>query len=158
MTQPKLTGTLIKNYFHCKRQAYLYSQGINFKNETTKMGNLLHKENKSKEFIIENIKIDDIDFEKKEVIEYKKSSANLDGSKMQLLFYLYILKEKGINFRGILKDIDFGDEYEIYLDKDNLEKLDLFFNEIDDLLKNPIPKPIKKQGCNKCSFYDYCWC
>ncbi|MFW6009490.1 MAG: Dna2/Cas4 domain-containing protein, partial [archaeon] len=33
MPSTKITGTLIKNYMHCKRQAWLYYHGINFQNE-----------------------------------------------------------------------------------------------------------------------------
>ena len=31
-----LTGTLIKNFAHCKKQAYLYYHGLNFKNDLIK--------------------------------------------------------------------------------------------------------------------------
>lgn len=156
-TQFKITGTLIKNYFHCKRQAWLYSRGINFKNEITKLGNLLHQEKGSKEYIFDNIKVDDIDFKAKILIEHKKSSSNLEGSRMQVLFYLLVLKEKGLEFKGVIKDIEFGDEYSLNLIEEK-ERIETFIKELEQFLETiTIPKPIKIQGCNKCSFYDYCW-
>ena len=155
MTTFKISGTLIKNYFHCKRQAWLYSRGINFRNETTKLGQTIHNENEAKEYIIDNIKVDDIDFKKNELIEYKKSSSNIEGSKMQIMFYLDILYEKGIYMKGRIKDIDFGDETIVDLDKKEVNQLK---DEINEFLQNKTPpKPTKNKNCKKCSFYDYCW-
>ncbi len=153
----KITGTLIKNYYHCKRQAWLYSKGLNFRNELTKIGHILHEENESKEFIFENLKIDDFDFENKILIEYKKSSSNIEGSIMQVIFYLNFLKNKGLDFKGKIKDIDFGDEYLIELNEENITKFENLKKELNKLLNEKIPSFKKIKECNNCSFYDYCY-
>ena len=82
----KLTGTLKKNFVHCQRQAYLYYYGLNFRNDLVRIGEIMHEEQDSKEYVFEKIKVDDIkgDF----LIEYKKTSANIEGTKMQVLYYL----------------------------------------------------------------------
>lgn len=154
-----ITGTLIKNYFHCKRQAWLYYYGINFKSNFTKTGQILHKEKNENEIIIDNIKIDNIDYKNKLVIEYKKSSSNLEGSKFQLLYYLYILRQKGLVFKGKLEDLEFKDIYYYELDKENEKKLLCLFYEIKYLLSKNVPVvKLNKRDCKNCSFYDYCWC
>ncbi|MBS1266469.1 MAG: hypothetical protein MAG795_00436 [Candidatus Woesearchaeota archaeon] len=154
----KITGTLIKNYFHCKRQAWLYYKGINFYSELTRIGKLKHIEHGSDEIVLENIKLDKIN--DKEVIEFKKTSSNLEGTKAQLLFYLYKLKEKGIDRIGRLKDLTYKDEYKLELDKKNLKKIKTILEEIKSFLKNrkEIHKRKKyKKDCKQCSFFDYCW-
>lgn len=153
----KITGTLIKNYFHCPRQAWLYSRGINFASEITRLGNALHEEKETEELIIGSIKIDGIDRKRKEIIEYKKSSSNLEGSRMQVLYYLWILEQKGMRYTGRIVDMSSQSEYTVKLDEENRQILMEFLQEIQGFLNGEIPKPVKIPGCRKCSFYDYCW-
>lgn len=153
-----ITGTLIKNYLHCKRQTWLYYYGINFNNEITKIGKLRHIEEGSEELAFDEIKIDKI--KENKVIEFKKTSSNLEGNKMQLLYYLYILKNNGIEKEGILKDLTYGDEYVIKLNDKNLNKIKNLLNEIGEFIRNTekIPeRKLKRKECKGCSFFDYCW-
>ncbi len=154
-----ITGTLIKNFFHCRRQAYLYYFNLNFRNEFMRLGELKHFEHNSQEFSIDNIKIDKMN--NSEIIEFKKTSSNLDGSIAQLLFYLYVLKKKGIKRNGVLKDLSFGNEYFFDQSEENMKKIEgiikeieLFFSET----KNIPPKKKLRKECKNCSFFDFCWC
>lgn len=160
MNDIKITGTLIKNFFHCKRQAYLYYYGINFENEFTKIGDVLHKEQNSFEFSFDFIKIDKMDFLNKQIVEYKKSSSNFLGSKAQVLFYLNFLKSKGLFFFGKIIDLDFGCEYVICLDSKNQVFLNQVLEDIKILLSNKeFPKGLMSfKKCKNCSFFDYCFC
>jgi CRISPR-associated exonuclease Cas4 len=151
-----ITGTLIKNYLHCKRQAYLYYNGLNFESETTKIGDILHKEKQTKEYIFEKIKVDDI--KDNVLIEYKKTSANLRGTFYQVLYYLYKLKEKGLNLKGLIKDITYNQDHEVLLTSENINKLDILLDEIKIKLESEMPKRLKlRKNCKGCSFKDYCW-
>jgi CRISPR-associated exonuclease Cas4 len=155
-TEIKVTGTLIKNFFHCKRQAYLYYYGLNFKNEIVKIGEIMHKEQRCKEYIFEKIKIDDIKDGK--IIEYKKSSSNFEGSKFQILYYLSYFDRKGIKLKGLIKDLTFNQEYEIELSEDNRKELKNTIDKIKKMLLEEIPQKFdKRKECKKCSFFDYCW-
>ena len=153
----KFTGTLIKNFYHCQRQAYLYYYGINFKSELTKIGKILHKQQNPEEFIFENLKVDDI--KNNILIEYKKTSSNLDGTIMQVIYYLDYLNKKGITKTARIKDLTFGNTYNIELNEDNIKKLEKCRNEIIKLLtEKKIPQKLSsKKPCKGCSFKDYCW-
>lgn len=154
----KITGTLIKNYLHCKRQAWLYYYGINFQNELTRIGKLKHIEARSQELVFDEIKIDKI--KKNEVIEFKKTSSNIEGTRMQLLYYLYKLKQNGIEKTGKLKDLTYGDEQIIKLDNGNLNKLQNLLKEIKKFINITKIVPnikVKRKECKGCSFFDYCW-
>lgn len=152
----KITGTLIKNYFHCKRQAYLYHFGLNFKNELVRIGDVLHEQQKPKEYVFEKIKVDDI--KDGWLIEYKKTSANLKGTRFQVLYYLKHLKALGITSKAIIKDLTYNDEYKITLDDGNIKELELSLEQIKNTLKENMPQRKKlKKNCKGCSFFDYCW-
>ena len=95
-----VNGTLINYYFHCKRQCYLHGNRINLEDnsERVNIGKAIHEERSSNsdntELEIDNIKIDKIT--KEYLIEVKKSDADVEASKWQLLYYLKVLKSKGI--------------------------------------------------------------
>jgi CRISPR-associated exonuclease Cas4 len=151
-----ITGTLIKNFFHCKRQAYLYYYGLNFRSEIVKIGEVMHKEQKPKEYVFEKIKIDDIQGDC--LIEYKKSSSNIEGTKCQVLYYLSYFQEHGVKLKGIIKDLTYNQEYHIELDEKNKKKIEAVKKEVEDLIKGSMPpKKERKKECNECSFFDYCW-
>jgi CRISPR/Cas system-associated exonuclease Cas4 (RecB family) len=153
----KITGTLIKNFFHCSRQAYLYYYGLNFKNEIIKIGEIMHQEQKPKEYLFEKIRVDDIKGDC--LIEYKKTSSNIDGTKMQVLYYLDFFNSKGIKLKGLIKDLTYNNEYIIELNNENKLNLEQTFNNINKLLneKSPPSKKNTKKECKNCSFLDYCW-
>ncbi len=102
MELKRIAGTIIKNYFHCKRQAYLYFYGLNFYNERVRLGEVMHQQVGSRELVFENIKVDDIKNGK--IIEYKKSSSNFDGTFFQVLHYLRYFNSKGLRMSGVIKD------------------------------------------------------
>ena len=96
----KINGTLINYYFHCKRQCYLHANRLNLEDnsEIVKVGKAIHEEKsqgvENAEIGIENIKLDKLTSEY--LTEIKKSDADMEAGKWQLIFYLNVLKSKGI--------------------------------------------------------------
>lgn len=156
----KVTGTLVKNFFHCKRQAFLFFYGLNFESESMRIGEILHEEKGCDEFVFDGIRVDKIDFKRREIVEFKKSFSNLEGSCMQVLFYLFVLRGKGLFFSGRIVDLEFGDEYEVVLDDESLGRLKLFLSELQEFLRGECPdvKRGDRKGCEKCSFFEFCFC
>ena len=89
-----INGTLINYYFHCKRQCYLFAHRLNLEDnsENVRIGRVLHEikalNNSNAEVKLENISIDKIT--NKYVVELKKSDADVNAAKMQVLLYLKI--------------------------------------------------------------------
>lgn len=160
-----VTGTLVNYYFHCKRQCWLHGNRINLEDnsEDVKIGKALHEvkasEGKNTEIAVENIKIDKIT--KDYLVEIKKSDADYEAVKWQVLYYLKILKSKGIERQGKIEFIEKNKSdrkiyYEV-LDDKRLEKLEKIETEIQDLLNETIPPFISIQKkCPKCAYYTYC--
>ena len=105
----KVNGTLINYYFHCKRQCYLHGNRLNLEDnsEIVKIGKAIHEEKSqgkdNAEISIDNIKLDKLTSEY--LTEVKKSDADIEAAKWQLLFYLKVLKDKGIVRKGKLECI-----------------------------------------------------
>lgn len=152
----KLTGTLIKDFIHCKRQAYLYYFGLNFRNDLVRIGEIMHEEQDAKEYVFEKIKVDDIKGEF--LIEYKKTSSNLAGTRMQCLYYLEYFHSKEIPLKAKIIDLTYNKEYIIEWNENTKKELEQLKEQIRTTMEGAIPerKRLRKE-CKGCSFDDYCW-
>ena len=163
----KITGTIINYYFHCKRQCYLFANRINLEDnsEDVRIGRVLHeikaKDGNNTEIKYENMVLDKVTSQYIE--EYKKSDADTEAAKMQLLFYLKNLKDKGIIKEGKLiyneKNKKENNKTEIIkLDDANLRKLENCMGKIEILINQKnVPKVEKENKCKRCAYYEYCY-
>lgn len=161
----KINGTIINYYFHCKRQCYLFANKINLEDnsEDVRIGRIIH-EIRAEDGTNTEIKYDNMAMDKitdKYVIELKKSDSDVEAAKMQLLFYLQNLQNKGIIKEGKLIFYEKNNDEKIekiILDKENMNKLNECENQIKKLLQEKLPpKSVKQQKCQKCAYYEYCF-
>lgn len=161
----KITGTIINYYFHCKRQCYLFANRINLEDnsEDVRIGKILHeiksKDEKNTEIKFDNMVIDKLT--EKYVEELKKSDADLVAARMQLLFYLKNLSDKGIQKEGKLVCIEKNKKEKIekvILNNESTMELENCIREIEELIsKNEVPSVEKMSSCKRCAYYDYCY-
>lgn len=162
----QINGTLINYYSHCKRQCYLHGNRLNLEDESeeVKIGKALHEQkysdNKNSEIAIDNIRLDKLTA--KYLIETKKSDADLIAAKWQLLYYLKILKSKGIIRKGKIEVIEKNRQnksfIEVELSDMEEQELDKIIIEIKELLEdNQIPSVLNESKCKKCAYYAYCY-
>lgn len=161
----RANGTLINYYFHCKRQCWLHGNRINLEDNSkdVKIGKAIHEvkseKNKQSEISIDNVKIDKLTEDY--LTEIKKSDADVEAAKWQVLLYLKVLKDKGIERKGKLQFIEKNKSKKISiieLDEKNLEELRKITNNIEKLLveENP-PEVINEPKCKRCAYYEYCY-
>ena len=161
-----INGTIINYYFHCKRQCYLHGNRLNMEDnsEQVKIGKAIHEEraeNKNNtEIAIDNNRLDKLT--KEYLTEVKKSDADAEAAKWQLLYYLKVLKTKGVIRKGKLEFAEKNkkDKKIIIIElTDEVEKeLDKYIDEIEQLLnQDRIPECINKSTCKKCAYYEYCY-
>lgn len=129
--------------------------------EAVLTGKLLHESsfsrNKNKEITVDDIiTLDMLDDEY--VKEIKLSSKMTTADKMQLYYYLYYLKQMGIERKGKLHYVKEKKTEEIYLTEEIQEEIESALEDINEIInKNNIPPVINKPYCKKCSYYELCY-
>lgn len=162
----KITGTVMNYYFHCKRQCWLHANRINLEDnsEDVRVGKILHElkaeGKKNAEIAIENIKIDKITDEY--LVEIKKSDADTEATKWQTLYYLKILKDKGIERKGKLEFIEKNkqDHKVIYIEltDEHEAELEKILKDIEEYISEDKPQEaVMQPKCKKCAYYEYCF-
>lgn len=162
----RVNGTLINYYFHCKRQCYLHGNRLNLEDnsENVKIGKAIHEEKSEKgkntEITIDNIKLDKLTSEY--LVEIKKSDADVNAATWQLMYYLKVLKSKGIERKGKLEFIEKNKTNKkviiVELSEENEMKLNKYIDDIENLIiRNEIPEVLNKGKCKKCAYYEYCY-
>lgn len=161
----RINGTLINYYFHCKRQCYLFGNRINFEDdsEDVQIGKALHEERAvqdNNEIAIENIKLDKLTDEY--LTEIKKSDADVEAAKWQLVLYLKILKDKGIVRKGKLEFIEKKKTDKkiiiVELTETIEQQLIEYKKQIEQLLEqDELPVVLNKASCKKCAYYEFCY-
>ncbi|WP_094606244.1 hypothetical protein SPSIL_026520 [Sporomusa silvacetica DSM 10669] len=162
----RITGTIVNYYIHCKRQCWLFAHKMNFEDdsEDVRIGRILHEirsEGRTNtEIQIEGIKVDKMTEEY--VVELKKSDADVEATKWQTLYYLYILKQKGLERKGRLEFIERNKQMHktAELELDNRTELELIrlLNDIEVYLQQDKPVPaIYAKKCERCAYYAYCY-
>lgn len=159
-----LTGTLIHYYATCKREAWLYSRRIHADqwDENIAMGKALAeiKEDQLHAFPFSQLKFDKIGKQRGHylVTEYKKTLKNPEGAMMQLLFYMYQLKNS-LNLREINGKVISGKTVLFVRgDEEHMQKMQSMIEEVASFLDSGSPPPFQKiKFCKACGYRDYCY-
>ncbi|MFW5803772.1 MAG: CRISPR-associated protein Cas4 [bacterium] len=159
-----ITATHINYFFICKKKLWLFMHQINMEQESdiVKMGKLIHEssyDRKVKEIKIgENIVLDHMDVKSKTIHEVKKSNKMESAHKWQLKYYLYCLREHGINdFKGQLDYPKLKKTQTVALTEDDIVEIEKVIRDIEKIFTGDIPKAEKKKACRKCAYFEYCF-
>jgi len=161
--EASITGVQVNYYFICKTKLWLFSHfaSMEHTSDTVALGKLLHQGSYKREKELKLGRIS-LDFVKKRgiiVIHEVKKSRKLEKAHIyQLLYYLYYLKQKGIEAVGEIN-------YPLLRKKEKIELKDEHEREIKEILSEIAsiirmekpPKPEKKKYCRKCSYFELCW-
>lgn len=163
LEEKKVTGILFYYYFVCKRKMWYFYNEITMENnnENVQLGKLLDEVSYSR--VEKHICIDEtinIDFIKdyKVIHEVKKSRKIEEACEWQVKYYIYYLKNKGVN--GVTGQLDYPllkKTKIIELTEADEVKIGEILDDIDKIVMNPIP-PLycKKNICKSCAYFDLC--
>jgi CRISPR-associated exonuclease Cas4 len=162
--EDRITGVMVYYYFVCKRKLWYFCHEISMEdeNESVMLGKLLdensYKRN-DKHINIDNVINIDFIKERKELHEVKKSKAIEEASIWQVKYYLYYLKQRGVD--GLKAKIDYPllkKNVVVELAEEDITRFKEILGEIQEIKKSDIPLTVEKNKiCKKCAYYDLCF-
>lgn len=161
---PSVTGVQVNYYFICKTKLWLFSHlaTMEHESEAVALGRLAHEESYQRarrEIKIGPINIDFVKRGDEIVLHEVKKSRKLERAHVyQLLYYLYYLKQKGIEAKGVINYPLLRRTEEVSLGEGQTEEIEAIIRDIGKVVgeKKP-PEPEKKSYCRKCSYFEFCW-
>lgn len=162
-----ITGTYF-NYFQiCKRELWLFANGINMEHTSDLVyeGKLIHenaypqRSERYQELEIDGIKIDYYDAKNKIIHEIKKSDKAENAHEWQLKYYIYVLERNGIeNVSGILEYPSLRKTDRFFLSDADRKYIEETIGEIKQIIESDHCPPIEEKGiCRNCSYYEFCY-
>lgn len=159
------TGTQVNYFIICPTKLWLFSHYATMEqtSDLVILGKLVQENfypQKKNLIIDQKISIDFIKKGKKLIVhEIKKSDKLEKAHMMQLLYYLYYIKnEKGFeNIEGIINYPSKRKIVKIKLTPKKENELKKIFENIKKIVLSKPPKPKYKKYCKKCSYFEFCW-
>lgn len=160
----KITGVMVYYYIVCKRKLWYFTNDVNMEHNSELVGVGKHIDESSYSREKKNILIDEtinVDFLKdwKVIHEVKKSRKLDEASKWQLKYYIWVLRNKGVDIeKGILDYPLLRKREEIFLDKIEEKELVELLESVKTIINMDLPPgKINKKYCNKCAYYELCY-
>lgn len=164
----QINATLINLYHVCHRELWLHANGIRMEHtsETVAEGKLIGETtyiDRPKKFTqveIEGIKIDFYDARNKVVHEVKKSSSVEQAHVAQVQYYLYKLRQRGIDdATGIIEYPRLKQREPVpALTSSDVKAIAEWESEVLAIITTATcPPVIKAKICRKCSYHDFCY-
>ncbi|MFO7295140.1 MAG: CRISPR-associated protein Cas4 [Clostridia bacterium] len=160
-----ITGTLVQSYYICKRQTWLMAHQIipDQEHPYIEIGRMVDQETYSrdkKKINFENVVLDIIRSDEGDIVvgEVKKSSKAQESARLQLAFYLYKLKQSGVDAKGLLLFPEERKRIPVELTLALEEELENIFKGISAVVSMEMPPPPQKIGyCKNCGYKEFCW-
>ncbi|MGC2237146.1 MAG: CRISPR-associated protein Cas4 [Pyrinomonadaceae bacterium] len=159
----KFTGTEVGYYFICQKKLWWFHHGIQMETESdrVKLGKLIHEtsyERKKKEISIDGKIV--LDWQADGVIhEVKLTDSMEEAHEFQLLYYIYYLKQKGVE--GLTGQIDYPklrQTKEIELTAEKEVELENALQEMEKIVSMEAPPEVEfMKICKNCSYAELCW-
>lgn len=163
-TSHRVSGVRLSYYIVCKTKLWLFDHNIWLENEyeNVRIGRALqetrYKKSRKDLRISENATIDYVvRGDLVEVHDIKKSSKMEEAHILQMAFYLWELKRRGVEAIGYLNYPIEKRRREIRLDEVLEKKLMSVMDEIRRIEAGPMPPPVRKSYCRKCAYELFCW-
>ncbi|MCS7163760.1 MAG: CRISPR-associated protein Cas4 [Thermodesulfovibrio sp.] len=159
----KTNGIKVNYLYVCERKLWLFDRGIQMESKSDKvlMGKILsdysYPAEEKREFLIDNlINIDIVGDD--EIREVKLSNRLAHADRIQILYYLYYLKQLGIEKRGVINYPKMRKKEEVILTQEAEKEVEDALLKVQEILMMDKPPKLKhKSYCAKCAYYEFCW-
>lgn len=162
-TLTKFTGTEVGYYFICKKKLWWFHHGIEMEreNDRVKMGKLVHEtayDRQKKEISIDGKIV--LDWQSDGVIHEVKLSDKMEAAhEFQLLYYIFYLKQKGVeNLTGQIDYPKLRQTQQIELTAEREAELIEALTEMRKIVELESPPEVEfMKICRSCSYAELCW-
>lgn len=159
----KITGTTLNYYFVCHRKLWYFLNQIQMESNSSdvELGKLIDENSYAREK--KNMMINEticVDFMGKYNIlhEVKKSPSIEEAGEWQLKYYMYYLKQHGVEIaKGVIDYPKLRQKHEVFLTEDDKRKIEEIIQEIEGIKESKIPVVINSKICKKCAYYELCY-
>ncbi|MFT9848915.1 CRISPR-associated protein Cas4 [Aneurinibacillus sp. REN35] len=163
MQEQAIGGVDLHYYALCKRKLWLYKHGITMEQESDRVmeGAILHEQSygriETREILIDDaFKIDLIDGDY--VREIKLSSRMTNADRLQMLFYLYQLDNRGVKKKGLISYTKERRTEEILLGEEEKQEVAKAIAEVYQVIEKSQPPRLKPLPyCKSCAYYSFCY-
>lgn len=160
----RITGVMVYYYFICQRKCWYFDKKITMEQQSplVGMGKLIDETayGRQKKSILIDEMIN-IDFLRRwQIIHEVKKSRQLDeAGRWQLLYYISVLRSKGVAIeKGVLDYPKLKQREDVYLTADEEEKLEEVKRQIRRIIALPTPpKVLHQKRCKQCAYYALCY-
>jgi CRISPR-associated exonuclease Cas4 len=161
-----ITGTLVWYAMICPREVWLMAHEIEPDEGDTRLewGRFLsemgYPRSQRREIALPGIKLDLVEHYGPQVVvaEVKASSRFVDAARMQVLFYLWRLREMGVDAEGELRFPQERRRKRVVLDAESEAQLRAVMQRVKDIMKQPTPPSARRiQYCRACAYREFCW-
>jgi len=161
----RVLGSFVQAYLICPRQVWLMSRQIapDEDNVHLALGRLIGAQaygRERKEVRFEHLTIDLVQRGGRHLVvgEVKKSSRAREAARMQLAFYLYELREMGIEAEGELLFPEERRRERLVLDPELARQVENLKARVRVLILAPsAPLPTRIRFCARCAYAEFCW-
>ena len=160
-----VTGTMISYLFICERKLWLLTHHLEMEHNSDKvaLGQLLHQETFTRErmkelSIDEQVKLDFIDRDGT-LHDVKSGQSMSHAHQMQVLYYLYLLKQKGAtNRKGVINYVKQRQTEEVELTEKKELDVKSAIVQVNAIAKQrQAPNVQWMKICRSCSYNELCW-
>lgn len=163
MEEINVSGIQVYYYYVCPRKLWYYTNGLSMESDNEnvllgkKIDDLTYSKRKKHILIDNTINIDFI-AEHNILHEVKKSRAIEEASIAQLKYYLFYLKERGVdNLKGRIDYPLLKQSVNVELSSEDEQEMKYVVQEIKRIVSCALPPKYNKQKiCKKCAYYDLC--
>ncbi len=155
-----IRGIEVYYYAVCKRKLWLFHRGIGFEEQYDRVqeGKVLHEYAYGK--LEKEINIDDmavVDAVDGEWIREVKISSKMESAdRLQMLYYLYLLQQRGVEKKGLLSYPKEKKTIEVILGLDEHLEVLAALEGVQHILDGTLPRYRKVKICAKCAYRDFC--
>lgn len=161
--EKQITGVMVYYYVVCKRKLwYFYHEvAMEQENDNVQIGKMIDEGTylrDDKHINIDNVINIDFIRSKKVLHEIKKSNKIEEASILQVKYYLYYLKQRGVEVTAKIDYPLLKQTVEVLLCEEDEKKFEEILTDIQRTVDYQCPPAISKKSiCKKCAYYDLCY-